>query len=1204
MADLFPEDEFKVPDGTAAGLFPEDEFKVQDEVRPQFDSEMYDGFKFDSSEEDPDNEELDATEIYNQILYKDGDAEAGILNEGIEPQSDAMSQSDILFDQVTPGVQTPSTTDQVYVYVDKDGNREEIPRPDKAYFGIPDFLGFNQEATVGPAQTLKGGLKESGSSMAKMIAALRDKMTGSETLPEVSKGAQSFDTGGSITDALIADGIPALGSAFIPGSVAFTGIGALSKVTGAANKLKNSNRIVQFLASALKGGAAAIPAEIAATSTVSTDEGNFVFGDNAFFSGMVELGDSEADKLLEQRLNTFAEGMALGGVLSTGMKIAGGLGTLTWDLAIAPFVRLGGKEGGMEKAVYDQLADELGQITPDTSENERRVILQQVAKIVQNNKDIVLEDIKGLENSKFINLDEEGNSTIKRDTVGSYLAGESDSVARGNAQKIRAGEINTGSPIVKDAMDRPVRLADETITSEKEALREGQQGPWGAAPTRTETEVMDDASSTIVSKLRNQVDEAAGGFSAAKADFDAKVNAAFEDTDLQQAAKAAKLEKAFREGGFGDTVTDLGTQSGSDVVSGKRSTRTQIIDQLEKGYARDLNTKNAAYAEIDGGDIDAEALFEKFSSMPSEGITAAARNFERSDPVRSFLEQLQAVKVDEVDADGAVTKRLETSDEVEERFKSWLLDNTDFGFFYQKIRPELAQLASDAFDSAGGSGLGRYYRDLIKYIDDDMVRHVRQADPDLAEAADNAKAEYKKFAGTWLQPNTPLEKFARIWNGTLGRTPVNNQKSIISQTEQFRPSFEVQSEAQIAGALDSNLGAGTQNLAQGLARVGDPGLIADYYIIDTLQSFATEMRVGGLEGANFGDFTKRMMRYAEQLEGLRETSPEMAAKVDSINLFIYRLEDASVSQEAMEKIIDNSAEVAGETLKGIQSSVLNRFLNEELSPSVRTMLLGSQGAVKTSDPEAAFKSVFTQKSKGKNEAPARVAELMQYINNAPELERPIILKGLKMAYNRHLEDTVFAVSEELGGVRPARPKGIQDGLTGRSQLFDIGDMIYADKPEFMQYMRASLDAAERASQEASATPIKGQSSTAFSQDAATATTRLIYTFVGALSRTGAKLRAGASAVIERAAPDERAAAIRTKLLADPDYFLALADKYNKDPRDPLLADLLTNYFSSAIVKVDLDTETEDGMPEWLKSMQSELGEMGEAAASLSGANPN
>ena len=203
------------------------------------------------------------------------------------------------------------------------------------------------------------------------------------------------------------------------------------------------------------------------------------------------------------------------------------------------------------------------------------------------------------------------------------------------------------------------------------------------------------------------------------------------------------------------------------------------------------------------------------------------------------------------------------------------------------------------------------------------------------------------------------------------------------------------------------------------------------------------------------------------------------------------------------------------------------------------------------------------------------------------------MRGLKLAYNRYLDDQVLAIAEEAGGTRPLKVAPVAKASNDLTQLFEVGDIIYADQPQFMQAIRGTLDAAAEVAQGARATPIRSQSATAFNQETATATTRLIYLIVGPLSRAGSRVRAIVGGAIEKADADTKATAIRNRILQEPDYFLELADRYNKNPRDPLLEDQMINYLSTAILKTDVeDDDIDEGS--LLNSMQNSLQSASEA----------
>ena len=45
-----------------------------------------------------------------------------------------------------------------------------------------------------------------------------------------------------------------------------------------------------------------------------------------------------------------------------------------------------------------------------------------------------------------------------------------------------------------------------------------------------------------------------------------------------------------------------------------------------------------------------------------------------------------------------------------------------------------------------------------------------------------------------------------------------------------------------------------------------------------------------------------------------------------------------------------------------------------------------------------------------------------------------------------------------------------------------------------------------------------------------------------------------------------------EILANADEYVALADKYNKNPRDPLLQDLMLGFIARAFIKTEIDDE--------------------------------
>ena len=138
-----------------------------------------------------------------------------------------------------------------------------------------------------------------------------------------------------------------------------------------------------------------------------------------------------------------------------------------------------------------------------------------------------------------------------------------------------------------------------------------------------------------------------------------------------------------------------------------------------------------------------------------------------------------------------------------------------------------------------------------------------------------------------------------------------------------------------------------------------------------------------------------------------------------------------------------------------------------------------------------------------------------------------------------------------------------------------GREVFAGKPEIMDALEGYADLAGFVQRNRNARSNVSNSNTAFLQEATTATNRLIFTFIGPLSRPGTRVRAAVSAGLQKVAPDQRAAEILDKILSDPDYFVELSRKYNRAPRDKESEDLLTRFLVGTTVKVRSATDEED-----------------------------
>jgi hypothetical protein len=256
----------------------------------------------------------------------------------------------------------------------------------------------------------------------------------------------------------------------------------------------------------------------------------------------------------------------------------------------------------------------------------------------------------------------------------------------------------------------------------------------------------------------------------------------------------------------------------------------------------------------------------------------------------------------------------------------------------------------------------------------------------------------------------------------------------------------------------------------------------------------------------------------------------------------------------------------------VQNGELSAFFRRDFGDVDNPLL---KNLATASDPQAAFRSVLLS---NRNDTTAVVRALVDRANALPDAERGVVMDGMQTAYTRLFRDQVLGRRREQAGVRPASPAKIELGLEEVQSLFRVGDEVFRDAPEFMDAMRTMSELAGITASSRNATPISAMSATEFNRQATTATNRLIYTFIGPLTRTGTRLRAFAGTALETLAPDERAKVIMDKIMADPQYFSELARRYNRQPGNQEAQEVLLRAILPAGVRPTTDEESDES---WL-----------------------
>jgi len=1037
-----------------------------------------------------------------------------------------------------PNVTPPRLGVGAAIYTDPEtGEREYIPRPSPRTFkaagsAIIDLVTgkglaaaretfTNPEADVRMADQIALGFGESAGDTAELAAAGIDK--GAETLGystdavgAVRDATVKIDAGDSVGDALLTDAVPAAAAALTGG------VGLAKSLPAAKNAIGGVLRAVGI----------GVGSELAATSTVGTDEGTILLGeDPAFDTGMtifegVDLGSTEADRILEQRFNTLAEGIALGSAAAGIASTAAQVGKLGSQLIVEPFMTAA-RGRNMEKRAIQQIMNELTRVTDASTPDEIFAARQKIADIVEQNKEVVLDGLSRTDEPLRFNLD----------TVSALSRGTDDATADRLAS-FRSGVLqrsNLGSQ-TQQAVAQPSRM----LQNETEAyLRQ-----VGGETADDQVATMQRGAQVATDQVEALVEGAEGGVRAAQDQY----NAAIDDVvrsindDLEIGQQIQRLE-------------DL---SGTEIVSGPSTRREQVKAGLENAYGAMRQTKNDLYSQIEGGPVDVGSLYDAFLEADLDELSKKSRDIRRTSPLRELADLLQPRRVDadvpgdltEIALDGAdpveASTRLETRDEVVSRVQEFFAQNPDkynFGFFNNEIRNEIGRAADDFFRRGEGSS-GLVLRDIVKTIDEDLVDYVAEnGDEALAEAARNAKSFYQnEFAPIWRSKGV-MEDFAQTYDSTVARG------------EGFRRGFDEQ-----AGDLTRNVLSGSSpeqvaSTVQALRSAGeDAGPVADYMVSDALSKLSGRVRSDGIDAVGFGEIESQFRQYAEALRG---SFPEKAQSVDR---FVSRLRAAQGNRQALENVLKTAGDNADAAKRSIQDMELSRFLRE------KSDILGIGP---TQNAERAFRDILADRR-----SMDRVAALKDELSALPEGRRMAVQDGLETAYGRLLRSKAIGRTQELGGAPRVKVAGIEDSLESvdPQQLIRVGREVFSDKPEVMETIEPLMEMAGMVQRSKEARPISVFSPTAFSQDAQKATNRLIYLTTGPLTRAGTRIRAVLGAAVEGMAPDQRAAQVIDGIMADPDKFVELARRYDVDPANTRAKEELLRAMFSGAIKTDVDEE--------------------------------
>lgn len=1009
------------------------------------------------------------------------------------------------------------------IYTDpQTGEQQYIAPPSPKMFSDGAKTGAWDLAAIGLANALGNAIELGGAGL---------EYVGVEGATEAAdKLIPQANTGQSAMDALIVEGFPML--------VAGGGAGNTVYQT-----LKAAPTAIRTVASLVAG-------ELANATVSGNDAGTVLIGDNAMIPMLsgVDLEDGNAQDVIEARMNILLDGMLASGIVAGGVQGAVTIGKFGYNMTAKPILDvLSSSDAPMQESVIQDIYDQLLRLDGEDYTNPQVAfeVRDRIAQIVEENKTVILPMLDNVDEDFRITLD-----TMTALERGLQDGGDNNLTAI--IQGIRNQAVQSNQPLTSAAVRAPM----EQLDKQTDALLRTTGGETATDQTAT----MAASADALAAQGRQEVLTAAG---------------AAEDATAAYTRGASELVADIaNDMELSDEITRLAGAVGTEIDTTKTAARSQIISQVEQAYTTLTRQKNDLYAAIRGGEVDTEGLISILDDLPTEMVTQATQNVRNSSPVRGLLQVVRRQDVEDVTELGETFMRAETDEERLVRVQQYLDKNgMDFGFFYRNIRPEVSQLAEDMFQTSPTAG--RNLRGIVNFIDGDMVAYVaREGDEELADAAEEALSFYKDTYAPLFRDGR-LSDYSRLYDTTVGRTgSIAEDAQDLVDVPRFN---EVNYQSGTRSIVDETLQGGDPALVGQFKRLlsmseagADPSPLASYMVADSISNAYDVLRASGGTDAQLGGFVSSLRQYSEALNA---NFPERAAE---LNGFVRAIEAAQGNREQLKQVMENAQETVRATLQDVQQSELRFFYRREFAGSDNPLL---KDLATTSNPQASFRALML------SEQPDRIAAMEAIMDRVRAVtdptEQKVLRDGIETAYLRIFRDQTISPRTELGNMRAILPSRITRSQEEMNSLYRMGEVIYADRPEVMEAVKGVSDIAAGVARSRNAVPVSSMSATAFNQAAMTATNRLIYMTVGPLNRMGTRIRSFVSTLVQNADATARANSVRDNILANPDLFVELSRKYNRQPNDQVLQNMLIRFVFEGGIRVtnpDTNTAPEDNYP--------------------------
>ena len=963
----------------------------------------------------------------------------------------------------------------------------------------------NDPADVNMFRTIDNEIYDSGTNLAELGGAVLDSTVGTNTLDTIDQIPRQ-STGDSVKDSLIGEGT-ALALSF------FAGAGAtksavdktddaarviLSPLTNTATFQKigvpvlrevapTTNRLLRFdpkkIIAAIGGDAGLAAGADTNTETIVFGAGSVVNDRLNPYSGKVlgvDPSDDQAEAVLAARTNILLDSLLASGVISGLANVGKSAVSFINEATFGPIVRSAiASEDTVGMAQVTAILDGLAAVEAKSSQETIEAARDRLVEVIRANKEVVLEMANRGDQTKDIGLD----------VLTALERGETISQATiAKAREYRKGIINNAK---NDGATR--QKMSEFGTGVEEFFDET------ADDVLTQGQTIDDSVNTIVDMGRGRVAQAQDQLS----------NLSQQQLEAETAVVSAMLDDPK----LGPKLQELSGLRPSELTQASVNNREAIASAVVLNLADAVEQKNALYAAIpEGTPFDVEAFGELIAK-----ITQEANAFD--DTPKRILQDTLLSTINAAfnpttvsrteDAFGGldgVVDSVSTGARTQEDIVTSILNSgADFKTLYNTIRPRISEMISNARGSQDQVEVVSRLREVRKFIDEQVGWVANNTDsPETAKAAQDAYDNYISFAETYK--DEPFGRVVDTFEATAKGSYNPRQLKTASRNEVVNI---------LEGDYPDNISALTRILDQE-GSVLDREAVSEYTTAKIFESLYADVRNKGLEGVDVGQLESQIIRYSTNL---REEFPMLATQLDSL---------ADRVRTAQKRGLDVEQELAAarEQYEAMKSDAFAKMINPFVSKYSDDLATSSNATDK-----------LIAALSGKDGADLATAIITNTKNN------PVVVEGLQSAYLRALKQAVVSSKEDIAGSKVINAGALTKLLENNDRgLLATGRVVLNNDPKLAATVDEVLAVTEGIGKGRIAQTNPATSGTAEIQQYRAAVNRTIYMFVGALSRAGARARAGAQFAANKLGLETRGAVALDLLTSDPNEFVRLADK--------------------------------------------------------------